>query len=747
MSDLEYILRQIELDAASGKLEDNLLEEEGSNVKNIRIGIDVGGTFTHAVALEHHSLKLIGSSCVPTTHKSEIGVASGVVDALTKLLRNCQIDINRIGLIAHSTTQATNALLEGDVAKVGVIGIGRKYEKKLVVKNTDVSDIKIGNGKKIKTSYCFVEEKYISNVGYIKSILKNLKDQGCKVLVVSQQFAVDNATNEKVIVKLAEENGWVATASSSISKLYGLKVRTRTAIVNAAMIPKMLDAAKKTESSIRTLGIEAPLMIMRSDGGIMAINEMYKRPILTLLSGAAAGVAAALMYSKISDGIFVEVGGTSSDISVIKNGKPQIKTAEIGGQRLYLNTLDVRSIGIGGGSLPRIHNNKVIDVGPRSSHIAALKYISYSPENEVENLYPTTFQPLEHDHDDYLKLEDGKSEQSYSVTPTGASYFLNLVDKVGHGEANMNSIKEVFSKLEKFWNVPGREIAQSILKISTEKVVPTIKKLKKEYDLEDQMFQLIGGGGGASSIVPFTGKTLGISSRIIDNSEIISAIGTALAMIKETVERNIITPTESDIVSIRNEAFYAVKAMGAAASSIQVDLAYSARHKKLIATAVGTPNFESPNKLSELSQEEIKSLCAESFHTDESLINEIIKVGDLSVWEYNKRSEYLFGLIKTTTKNIRVIDKLGRIRLQVNNCAVKIATVRDAKSKVSEMLEELTSYGDAGCILPSLFVIVNSNIIDLTGLITEQQIISLLDIEFAYIKNNLPVLIIGKETK
>lgn len=712
--------------------------------RKIKIGIDVGGTFTHAVAVEISDYSIVGKACVPTTHSAREGVAKGVIEALRKLITAAELKPEEIILIAHSTTQATNALLEGDVAVVGIIGMGKGLEGIRAKKETKLDHISLGSGKYLQTRHCFLDTSHPLDENSVRSSIELLLKNGAEVIVASEAFGVDNLSNEEFVVRIAQEMGLLATAASSISKLYGLRVRTRTAVLNASMMPKMLETANMTEEAIKNSGIKAPLMVMRSDGGIMDINEMRRRPILTMLSGPAAGLAAALMYAKVSDGIFLEVGGTSTDISVIKNGKPQVRSAQIGGNRLYLKTLDVRTLGIAGGSVPRVRSNRIFEVGPRSAHIAGLDYVSFSCEEDFRNIEIEKIRPRKNDPEDYLAISiSNNGHRKFTVTPTEASNFLGLVKEKGHGEANQTAVAQAMKSLSKKLNTTAEQIAKDILKISAEKIKPVISQLKREYKLDEDLINFIGGGGGASAIVPFAAGYMNYPHKISSDCEVISAIGAALGMIMDSVERSSLNPTDAEIISIRQEALDSVIKMGAAPDTVEITVEIDSKNKKIIAVAMGNSELRTRDlNIKELSQDELFSICAASLKTSTDSLIIAGRTPFLYAVVHKGIRKNRFGLFKKEFCRLRVIDREGTIRLQLNESYVVSVQASELKSKISMAVERFTVFGDAGALLPNIFLLISGQIINLSGLINETQVMTLTDLELSRISPNDEVVLI-----
>lgn len=709
----------------------------------VRIGIDVGGTFTHAVALDGETLAVIGRSKVPTTHRAVEGVAKGIIDSLHKLLEESNIQPQQVAFIAHSTTQATNSLLEGDVAPVGVLGMAQGSNVWLAKLGTNIRSIELAPGKFLKTYFEFYDTSNGIQADRVRDAISRLVEKGAKAIAISEAFSVDDSRNEEAALAIARQMELPATSGSEVSKLYGLKVRTRTAVINAAMLPKMIETANMTESSVRAAGVTAPIMIMRSDGGVMDIEAMRQRPILTMLSGPAAGVAAAMMYLNISDGIFLEVGGTSTDISVIRNGKALVKGAEIGGHRVYMRTLDVKTIGVAGGSMFRTKAGAITDVGPRSAHIAGLSYVAFNPPVEIPTFKHV--QPQPSDPDDYLGIATGESSQpSLCLTPTCAANFLGLVPEGDPARGRQDSVEVAFAALGKHMNADPAALATSALLQAHKKCLPVVEQFIADYKLDRQSLSLVGGGGGAAALVPFIAKEMKLESALAENADVISAIGVALALVRETVERNIVAPKQEDILRIREEAYNAVAKMGADAATIEIHVEVDSRANIVRATAFGAAGLHKGGTAKQtLTELERIQLAARSMHASPSDIKVLAKTNFFEVFASETEEKKLFGLLRSKQQTLRTMDDKGIIRLQTRNGAVRQTTAAQADTAILELAEKYSHYGDAGKIVPDIMMLAGGRIVDLSGVPEESQIASLARAELSSMPADSPTIIIA----
>ncbi|HWR30620.1 MAG TPA: hydantoinase/oxoprolinase family protein [Negativicutes bacterium] len=697
----------------------------------IRIGIDVGGTHTKAVAIDNNTNDIVGKGSVMTTHHHEQGVAAGVVEAFRKCLAENDIKPEEVIFIAHSTTQATNALLEGDVARVGLIGIGDGFfEGFLAKRQTKIDNIDLGTGKFIEIDHTYMSIKDM-NPANVEKTVKSLIDGGARVIVSSKAFGVDNMKEERTISAEAERQGVSSTMASDITKLYGLTTRTRTAALNASILPKMLDTANSTEQSVRALDIQVPLMIMRGDGGVMEINEMKKRPILTMLSGPAASVIGALMYLRASNGIYFEVGGTSTNIGVIKNGRPTVDYSIIGGHRTYVNSLDVRVLGVAGGSMVRANKGEVIDVGPRSAHIARMGYACFTDPALFDGATLFHVKPRENDPADYvaIKLNNG---ENVTITNTCAANVLGILDDNDFARGNYESSCKAMQLLADFVGLSVEETAKAILTKSCSKIVPVIEDLIAKYKIERDQIVLVGAGGGAGTLLTFTANMLGFKYQIPENAEVISSIGVALALVREMVERTIPNPTAADIAQLKKEAKELAMNSGAVENSIEVYVEIDDQTQKVTAIAMGSTEVKTTDLMKHCTQEETIAIAAESLGIDTSEV--IIAAAN----------EFL--LVATVGKNgrtpVRIVDSKGFVKIQRANGFVERTTMENAAESLRRVWETASNFSNEVRINPDAYVIAGSRVLDYSGIPELSQVSGLVEAELCDLSGDAELIFV-----
>jgi N-methylhydantoinase A/oxoprolinase/acetone carboxylase beta subunit len=681
--------------------------------RRIRVGIDVGGTFTKAVAIDMSKGSILGKVTVPTTHSSSEGVSTGIVQALKTLMQKHVIQNSEIELISHSTTQAVNALLEGDTARVGIVGMGVGLEKSNVIKRTNVKDVELAPNKYLHTSYRFLDtSKYLDDEQVDQAIL-GLKQEGAEVIVVSEAYGVDDPSNELFVMQKSDVP---ATAGHELTGIYGLEIRTLTAAINAGILPKATGTAKFVESAVRNEGITAPVLIMKGDGGVTSMSTFRSKPIITVLSGPAASVAGALLHLRVIDGVFIEVGGTSTNVCVIKDGRPEVRYVTIMQHPTCIRSLDVRVAGVAGGSLVRWSGRKITDVGPRSAHIAGLPYSCFARPDELEGGQVITFSPKEGDPIDYVAIEAGGKR--FAITNTCAANALGIVPEGDYAYANQESARIALSILANRLGTTTEQAAGMILDISAKKVLEIVEPMVKEYKLRRDRIVFVGGGGGASVLVPYVAKKMQLAHKIAEHAEVISSIGVAAAMIHEEVEKTVSDPRPEDISALADEVKKAALDRGALPESITIQSEFVSERSLLRVTAMGNVSLDiGTANAQEIGDSEAHVLACELFGVNEG-VQRIFDMKNYHIFACEVSKKKLF--LKSKKQPVLVLDKYGRVRLSVENAAIfngSPDTVADSVDMV------LRNHKDSGKDLaPQVHILDGVKLMDFSSLTAPEHV-------------------------
>ncbi|HET9257652.1 MAG TPA: hydantoinase/oxoprolinase family protein [Pseudonocardiaceae bacterium] len=540
---------------------------------HVRVGADVGGTFTKAVAVDSVTGELAGRAVVPTTHGHRDGVSAGVVDVVAKLV--AEVGAEAIELVTHSTTQAVNALLEGDTVPVGVLGLGRAPYVRKARHRTMIR--KAAAHEFIDLSAGFDDDA-------ARQALTRLAEAGARAVCVAEAFAPDDSTCEDAVAALAAELGLPVTTSSGLTGLYGLELRTITAALNASILPIALRTAEVVEAGVAAAGLTCPVMVMRGDGGATDLSGFRAAPARTLYSGPAASVAGALRTLRIGDGVIVEVGGTSTNVAAITAGRPALSYVRVAGQATAVRALDVQVAGVAGGSMLRVRRRRVHGVGPRSAHIAGLTYSCFLAPERLTGARPETIAPRPGDPDDYLtlRLADGSAA---ALTNTCAANALGLVPDGDYAAGHRRSAIAAMDIAGQALKLPGTELARRMIQASIEALADLVTAVASQHQLTQPA--LIAVGGGASVLGRPLAEALGLDCRIPPHAEVISSMGDALSLVRAERERTVARSDTAGVDALIAEVEAEALAAGAAPGSLQVQVSQIGDRGAVRAVAVG----------------------------------------------------------------------------------------------------------------------------------------------------------------
>jgi N-methylhydantoinase A len=349
-----------------------------------RLGVDVGGTFTDLLLFNTDTGGFWRHKTPSTPHDSSEGILNGV----GAICADAGVAASEIDYLLHGTTVATNAVLEGKGARVGLITtegyrhvmqIARSYVPGGLAawiiwpKPTPLAALEDTVTVKGRINAAGEEVRPLDEAG-ARAALAQLKEQGVEAITVSFINAYVNGDHEKRVGAMAREIMQDVPVSLSHEVLPEMQEyeRTLTTVANAAVRPVVSKYVSNLREKLGMSGMAGKLSLLRSDGGLMSALKAEEHPVSILMSGPAGGVTGALWVAKnarLKNILTLDVGGTSTDVALIENLEPRrVRTTEVGHLSVRASSLDVKTVGAGGGSIAYVPElTKALRVGPQSA--------------------------------------------------------------------------------------------------------------------------------------------------------------------------------------------------------------------------------------------------------------------------------------------------------------------------------------------------------------------------------------------
>ncbi|OCA87183.1 hydantoinase/oxoprolinase family protein [Pseudobacillus wudalianchiensis] len=476
----------------------------GNVLNKVRVGIDTGGTFTDCVLWQNEKQPIVVK--VPSTPQNP---AEAIINGLQRLCDLAGIPVEEVDLLAHGTTVATNAMLQEQWAKVGLITtkgfrdtleIGTQMRPELYqLQQKKTAPIVPRHLRMEVTERIDPQGKVVDelNKEEVYEALKKLLSEDIESLAVSFLFSYANSEHEALVREAAAELDpeLYVCISSEVSPEFREYPRTSTTVINGALAPVVRRYIRYLREELQSRGIGEKLNIMQSNGGIVSGKEAEVSSHNLILSGPAGGAVAAAEIARkanFPNALTFDMGGTSSDIGIIIDGKPQVVqgTSVNDVYPLQVPTVDIHTIGAGGGSIGWKDKGGALKVGPKSAGAVP---------------GPACY---------------GKGGTEPTVTD--ANLFLGRLDPENYlgGEFTVYPEKSyaALEKLAKELDLDVERVASGILEVANASMAGALRVVSSRRGYDPRDFALIAFGGAGPLHATALARELGIKTVIIPSS-------------------------------------------------------------------------------------------------------------------------------------------------------------------------------------------------------------------------------------
>ena len=500
-----------------------------SDTSNQIVGIDVGGTFTDLILINQET-KQVRLAKVPSTLDNQ---AFGVLNALNE----ADVELADIGLIIHGTTTTTNAILERKLSQTGlittrgfrdVLELGRRTRPQAYgMKGTFIPiiprNLRIEVTERMDASGAIATPLDDAEVTVAA---RQLLDAGCQSIVIHFLHAYANPTHEKRARERVSEiwpNAYITMGHALLSESREYE-RGVTAAVNAAVQPLLERYINRLTDELAGNGYAGDVLVMNGNGGMVSSKFVAQEAAKTVMSGPASGVMAAAYTGKaagVENLITYDMGGTSSDVALIRNAQPSISDEiEIEyAMPIHVPMVDVRTIGAGGGSIARVNSAGLLEVGPESAG-ANPGPICYGKGGTEPTISDANLL--------LQRLDPGK---------------LKSVD----GDVSIATVTKVFAeKLAAPLHLSPVEAAAAVIKVANTKMAGAIRMVSVSLGADPRDFSLFAFGGAGPLHAAALARELGIPQILVPcRPGITNALGCVVADLRQDFVNAINQPLDS----------------------------------------------------------------------------------------------------------------------------------------------------------------------------------------------------------
>ena len=349
-----------------------------------RLGVDVGGTFTDLLMIDEGSGLTLRTKVLSTPEDPSIAVIEGA----KKLCEQAQVSPSEIRQFLHGTTVATNAMLEGKGARVGLV-VTEGHRQVLQIARSFVPGGLAGwiiwpKPEPMAALECTIEakERMDANGETVRPLdrdalvesLEVFKREKVEAITICLMNSYVSDAHERQVAEVCSEvypDLPVSVSAHILPEMYEYE-RALTTVANSAVRPIVSGYVATLRSQLKSWGMDGKLNLLRSDGGLMSADKAEQAPVNLLMSGPAGGVAGALWVAKNSGHesiLTIDMGGTSTDVALIENGQPRLRReTTVGDLTVRASSLDIRTVGAGGGSIAHVPElTRALRVGPASA--------------------------------------------------------------------------------------------------------------------------------------------------------------------------------------------------------------------------------------------------------------------------------------------------------------------------------------------------------------------------------------------